>query len=105
MIRSGKLTEAETGLEKSRLVPDDTAVYYCEWEQVGPFRRRSFECYLGGKSYFWGTLALEYLKKNQLLQAEKAYSNMNEKFAPRSKKKVKDAIYKFIREIPKNNSV
>ncbi len=92
LIRTAQLDEAETRLEESTLVPDRAEVYYCEREEEGPFRRRSFEIYLGGKSYLWGTLALEYLRKRDLIKATMAYNQMNEKFAPRSKKQVEQAI-------------
>ena len=92
LIRAGKLDESKRRLEESRLVPDRAEVYYCEWEEEAPFRRRSFEIYLGGKSYLWGTLALEYLRKRDLIKATMAYNQMNEKFAPRSKKQVERAI-------------
>jgi hypothetical protein len=92
LIKTDKLDEAETRLEKSTLVPDSTLVEYCEWEKKGPFRRRSFEIYLGGKSYLWGTLALEYLKKGDLDKAKKASNQIDEKLAPRPKKQVEQAI-------------
>ncbi len=95
LIKTDKLDEAETRLEESTLVPDRAEVYYCEWEEVGPFRRCSFEIYLGGKSYLWGTLALEYLRKRDLIKATMAYNQMDEKFSPRSIRQVEKAISQF----------
>jgi|GEM_PF-4246766 len=95
LIREHNLESAEERLKDNTLVPDCTQVEYCEWEEVGPFRRRSFETCLGGKSYLWGTLALEYLRKRELIKATLAYNQMDEKFSPRSIRQVKKAINQF----------
>lgn len=101
LIREHNLESAEEQLKDNTLVPDCAQVKYCEWEEVGPFRRRSFETVLGGKSYLWGTLALEYLKKGNFIEANRAYNQMNEKFSPRSRRQVKRAIREFRLTNPK----